>query len=400
MDNKMRDFITGMSVSVDVSTGDDDVGNRYFGTVTEVMDYDGDKHGVTLLVQDAEPNFDAPCDATKMVPSDDDSEDQWRRLALQFDGHRMQAIGWLKAAQAGLPNTPTRAGICAFLAAPPLSGEQVLADRIAAMSQPAASAEPTDEMAATLLNELGGSVNYSSAKRAIKAVMRCVAPVAQEPTESAVLLDALSGLVNVLRERHYGRMPDEVQAAYDKAWAIVFSSPVAAPVAQKPMVDMLPPATSRDRWMYQQGRLAERDPRTPGSFAAEIPAQAQPTMPPLTEAMRAVLRNEHCVYDSEDALYAALCNAAGSTPSAQDREDDEALADTQRAIIEAAEQRGYERAIAECTQDREDARVAFTNWCDRNEFDRAQRLDGTGYNNPATARAWAAWQAASVAKEK
>ena len=35
---------------------------------------------------------------------------------------------------------------------------------------------------------------------------------------------------------------------------------------------------------------------------------------------------------------------------AQDREDDEALADTQRAIIEAAERRGYERAIAECAQ--------------------------------------------------
>lgn len=31
------------------------------------------------------------------------------------------------------------------------------------------------------------------------------------------------------------------------------------------------------------------------------------------------------------------------------------LADTQRAIIEAAERRGYERAIAECAQDREDA---------------------------------------------
>jgi hypothetical protein len=31
--------------------------SRYFGTVTEVM-YDlDDKHGVTLLVQDAEPNF-------------------------------------------------------------------------------------------------------------------------------------------------------------------------------------------------------------------------------------------------------------------------------------------------------------------------------------------------------
>lgn len=38
----------------------------------------------------------------------------------------------------------------------------------------------------------------------------------------------------------------------------------AAPVAQQPqlMVDMVPPATVRDRWMFEQGRLAERDPRT------------------------------------------------------------------------------------------------------------------------------------------
>ena len=97
-------------------------------------------------------------------------------------------------------------------------------------------------------------------------------------------------------------------------------------------------------------------------FVVHVPAQAQPIMPPLTDAMRAVLRNEHCVYDSEDALYAALVTAAQMQSSgnpgeldAQDREDDEALADTQRAIIEAAERRGYERAIAECAQDLEDA---------------------------------------------
>ena len=55
----LRSMIEGMSVSVDVSTGDHDAGHRYFGTVTEVMECQGDKHGVTLLVQDAEPNFTA-----------------------------------------------------------------------------------------------------------------------------------------------------------------------------------------------------------------------------------------------------------------------------------------------------------------------------------------------------
>lgn len=56
----LRELIEGMSVSVDVSTGEDDAGHRYFGTVTEVMDAPDDKCGVTLLVQDAEPNFEAP----------------------------------------------------------------------------------------------------------------------------------------------------------------------------------------------------------------------------------------------------------------------------------------------------------------------------------------------------
>lgn len=53
-----RSFIEGMSVSVDVSTGDHDAGNRYFGTVTEVMDAPDEKYRVILLVQNAEPNFD------------------------------------------------------------------------------------------------------------------------------------------------------------------------------------------------------------------------------------------------------------------------------------------------------------------------------------------------------
>ena len=55
--DELRNMIKGMSVSVDVSTGDHDAGHRHFGTVTEVMDDLYDKHGVTLLVQDAEPNF-------------------------------------------------------------------------------------------------------------------------------------------------------------------------------------------------------------------------------------------------------------------------------------------------------------------------------------------------------
>ncbi|WP_368640430.1 hypothetical protein ABRZ04_04245 [Castellaniella ginsengisoli] len=50
------------------------------------------------------------------------------------------------------------------------------------------------------------------------------------------------------------------------------------------------------------------------SCAAPVSAQAQATMPPLTKVMRAVLRNENDVYGDEDALYAALCDAAQAQP--------------------------------------------------------------------------------------
>ncbi|MCZ5678200.1 DUF551 domain-containing protein [Escherichia coli] len=53
-----RDVIEGMGVSIDVSTCDADLGNRYFGTVTEALELDTAKNGYILLVQDAEPNFD------------------------------------------------------------------------------------------------------------------------------------------------------------------------------------------------------------------------------------------------------------------------------------------------------------------------------------------------------
>lgn len=39
-------------------------------------------------------------------------------------------------------------------------------------------------------------------------------------------------------------------------------------------------------------------------------------------------------------------------------------------------------------------RAEFEAWCDKNEYDRVERLDGSGYNNEKTKRAWLAWQAA------
>ncbi|MEE9883593.1 ead/Ea22-like family protein [Escherichia coli] len=54
----LEELIEGMEVSIDVSTCDADLGNRYFDTVTEVLELDTAKNGYILLVQDAEPNFD------------------------------------------------------------------------------------------------------------------------------------------------------------------------------------------------------------------------------------------------------------------------------------------------------------------------------------------------------
>ncbi|WP_336479312.1 ead/Ea22-like family protein [Escherichia coli] len=54
----LAELIEGMEVSIDVSTCDADLGNRYFGTVTEALELDTAKNGYILLVQDAEPNFD------------------------------------------------------------------------------------------------------------------------------------------------------------------------------------------------------------------------------------------------------------------------------------------------------------------------------------------------------
>ncbi len=54
----LPELIEGMEVSIDVSTCDADLGNRYFGTVTEALELDTAKNGYILLVQDAEQNFD------------------------------------------------------------------------------------------------------------------------------------------------------------------------------------------------------------------------------------------------------------------------------------------------------------------------------------------------------
>lgn len=101
MIHSMRDYIEGMSVSVDVSTGEHDAHHRYFGTVTEVMDDPEDKHGVTLLVQDAKPNFS--------TVEKDKARLDW--LLHNLDGGALRRIGVITSGEPALNRSAIDAAI-------------------------------------------------------------------------------------------------------------------------------------------------------------------------------------------------------------------------------------------------------------------------------------------------
>lgn len=90
--------------------------------------------------------IEIPCDCRfapqpVAVPDEEvQSEMKWRDLALQFDGHRMQSLCFLKYVLSQLPETEF-AEAREFLKAGPLSGEEVLRNRIAAML----NAEPVSQ---------------------------------------------------------------------------------------------------------------------------------------------------------------------------------------------------------------------------------------------------------------
>lgn len=70
-------------------------------------------------------------EARKALVEETEATDAWRQLALQFDGHRMQALGFLKALLRGDKDMET--GARGFIASPPIPGERVLAERLAAL---------------------------------------------------------------------------------------------------------------------------------------------------------------------------------------------------------------------------------------------------------------------------
>jgi hypothetical protein len=82
--------------------------------------------------------------------------DNWRRLALQFDNHRMQALGHLKAILHSDSSVDEYKAAELFLKAPPLDGEEVLAQRIAELAAAAtqAQADAEDQDVLTMANAL------------------------------------------------------------------------------------------------------------------------------------------------------------------------------------------------------------------------------------------------------
>ncbi|ENF2056009.1 DUF551 domain-containing protein [Escherichia coli] len=83
----LPELIEGMEVSIDVSTCDADLGNRYFGTVTEALELDTAKNGYILLVQDAEPNFDVNGNSPG-------TPDGWISCSERMPVIRQTVIGW------------------------------------------------------------------------------------------------------------------------------------------------------------------------------------------------------------------------------------------------------------------------------------------------------------------
>ncbi|MMU43244.1 DUF551 domain-containing protein [Escherichia coli] len=83
----LPELIEGMEVSIDVSTCDADLGNRYFGTVTEALELDTAKNGYILLVQDAETNFDVNGNYP-VTP------DGWISCSERMPEIRQTVIGW------------------------------------------------------------------------------------------------------------------------------------------------------------------------------------------------------------------------------------------------------------------------------------------------------------------
>ncbi len=117
----------------------------YFDCDGQYIDVEKDETGkYSVFFKDRKTGETAWFDQAEVpvAPVQDDggeesAEDGWRRLALQFDAHRLQAIGLLRLLWKEvylMTKHETNEHVEKFLAAGPLSGEEVLAQRIAAIA--------------------------------------------------------------------------------------------------------------------------------------------------------------------------------------------------------------------------------------------------------------------------
>ncbi|EPD3811085.1 DUF551 domain-containing protein [Cronobacter dublinensis] len=133
------------------------------------------------------------------VEHEDDSEIKWRELALQFDGHRMQAICFLKQILKEFPETEFSSAR-EFLKSGPLSGEEVLRNRIAALAQPATIAH--DERYQQL-----SELYHAQEKRLFKLAQRIKGPSFDKYAHSP------SQAIDVLEVAIFGENDDACRAA-------------------------------------------------------------------------------------------------------------------------------------------------------------------------------------------
>lgn len=116
-----------------------------------------------------------------------------------------------------------------------------------------------------------------------------------------------------------------------------------------PLYDDMLQALEHVECVYRLNVVKDDEPSSTLANLQRVIARAratapQATMPLLTDAMRAVLRNENCIYGSEDDLYTALCAAA----DVEQRTNDDAISFIKDISTQKPEKPDYWSACGQC----------------------------------------------------
>ena len=189
--------------------------------------------------------------------------------------------------------------------------------------------------------------------RAVAVNALASAPVAGEAQPS----DAdISGTIRALESESRKARADDGEMGV-RVTDVMIARAVLARYGHFPdglMADMTPPATARDRWMYEQGRLAERDPR---SHAAPQGSDAVRSLDAAADLLKlaAALGNRNWKWwDScsfrrltfEDGPDRRDGSALHGTVQASDGHPDVSMAPGVREFIEAASPKAIAALIA------------------------------------------------------